>query len=629
MKQLKYFIGILFAGVITSCSYLDVVPDNVATLDNAFSDRFTAEKYLYTCYSYLPNFGDSWSSPTFLGGDECWYPDRLWWNNGFRLAKGEQNITSPRFDFWGGHNSGQPLFTGIRTCNIFLENIDKVKDLPEYEKLKWKAEVNFLKAYYHFYLVRMYGPIPIQDVSLPVYASTEKIHVQRDPLDSCFNYIVHTLDKAMPDLPMEIEQPSTELGRITRPIAAAVKARVLITAASPLFNGNPDYSSVVAKDGTPLFPTEYDPGKWEKAATACKEAIDMAESAGFHLIGPDDLESQKQHEDSIEMKLVLRSRVTQRWNPEIIWSSTSGIANGLQSESTPRLYPAIYNPVAARLAPTIRIAEQYYSKNGVPIEEDKDYDYSGRYNLRMGDLDHKYFIALGEKTVSLHFEREYRFYADLAFDRSLWTANGKYEDDNDSWVIMNRKGEYSSIFEVSQYSTTGYWPKKLVHLQNEIKNGSWYYITDYAFPVMRLADLYLYYAEALNEVNGPGAEVYDYIDRVRNRAGLDGVVQSWADHSRNPEEPLSKSGLRKIIHRERLIEMAFEGDRFWDLRRWKEAQQYMNKAINGWDVYKYDPKEYYRMKPLFVQSFSVRDYLWPIPEDELVLNPNMVQNPGW
>ncbi len=629
MKVFRYFAGLfLLLTVATSCNYLDVVPDNVATLDNAFSDRYTAEKYLYTCYSYLPNFGHAWGNVTFLGGDECWFPDRLKYNNGQQIAQGEQNITNPRFDYWSGRNGGQPLFIGIRTCNIFLDNIDKVRDLPDYEKARWKAEVTFLKAYYHFYLVRMYGPIPLQDVSLPVYAATEQIKVNRDPLDSCFNYIVHTMNKAIPDLPLQIEMESTELGRITQPIAAAIKARVLITAASPLFNGNPDYVSITNKNGEPLFPQEYDPNKWVLAANAAKEAIDLAEEAGFHLLTKDDMTNTKPHIDSVMMKLMLRSRVTQRWNPEVIWGGTSGIAHYIQYEATPRLYPATYNPVASRLAPTLRIAEQYYTRNGVPINEDIDYDYANRYTLRTAGPDERHFIAQGEQTAVLNFDREYRFYSDLAFDRSVWHANGN-DDDNDPWVIKNRRGEYSSIFEISQYSVTGYWPKKIVHLENEIRNGSWYYITDYAWPVVRLADLYLYYAEALNEVNGPSAEVYDYINRVRERAGLEGVLESWSAHSRNPDKPKTKAGLREIIHQERLIEMSFEGDRFWDLRRWKLAQQYMNNTIQGWNVDKFDPLEYYRVTPVFFQSFTLRDYLWPIREEELVLNPNMVQNPGW
>ena len=87
--------------------------------------------------------------------------------------------------------------------------------------------------------------------------------------------------------------------------------------------------------------------------------------------------------------------------------------------------------------------------------------------------------------------------------------------------------------------------------------------------------------------------------------------------------------MREIIHQERLIELAFEGSRFWDLRRWKKAKSYLSKPIRGWNVLKEDAREYYRVNTLFNQSFTVRDYLWPIKENETVLNPNLIQNPGW
>src|SRR5690606_6599447 len=109
------------------------------------------------------------------------------------------------------------------------------------------------------------------------------------------------------------------------------------------------------------------------------------------------------------------------------------------------------------------------------------------------------------------------------------------------------------------------------------------HIEEYPWPMMRLADLYLIYAEALNESSGPSEEVFLYLDKIRERAGLKGVKESWTNYSKNPTKPTSKEGLRDIIRRERNIEMCFEGSRFWDLRRWKLAAQELNKNITGWD----------------------------------------------
>ncbi len=141
--------------------------------------------------------------------------------------------------------------------------------------------------------------------------------------------------------------------------------------------------------------------------------------------------------------------------------------------------------------------------------------------------------------------------------------------------------------------------------------------------------MYLLYAEALNEVkDAPDADVYQYIDLIRERAGLKGVVESWQAHSSNPGQPASKSGMREIIHRERMIELAFEGSRFWDLRRWKESEKYMNKPIQGWNI-SGRGNDFYKIATLYIPTFEFKDYFWPIKEDELLKNPNLVQNLGW
>jgi hypothetical protein len=124
--------------------------------------------------------------------------------------------------------------------------------------------------------------------------------------------------------------------------------------------------------------------------------------------------------------------------------------------------------------------------------------------------------------------------------------------------------------------------------------------------------------------------VYTYLDKVRERAGLQGVVTSWNQYSNNPGKPSSKEGLRSIIHQERLIEMAFEGSRLWDLRRWKESALELNKPITGWDRTQAAPADYYRVVNIYPQKFiAPRDYFWPIREYEISVNPKIVQNIGW
>ncbi|MDP4204542.1 MAG: RagB/SusD family nutrient uptake outer membrane protein [Bacteroidota bacterium] len=627
MKQKNYILLLLFCGILFSCdSYLNVVPDNIATIDNAFTDKYNAEKYLFTCYSFLPDFASVDENPALSSGDDVAYSGAHLGSNGPEMARGHQNVTKPYFDFWRGG-----IFIAIRDCNTFLDNIDKVRDLDLSQKKEWIAEVNCLKAYYHFYLLRMYGPIPIMDKSMPVSSSTTAIKVVREPVDDCFAYIVNLLDKSIVDLPELLRIPSSDLGRITKPIAMAIKAEVLMTAASPLFNGNQVHSTLRNKDGKALFNSVYDPKKWEKAAVACKEAITEAEATKVSLYQKSDFKTYYNMNDTIMQIASLRSSISEPWNKELIWGSTQSGSTDIQTKSSPRWYPYTQNASYSNHAPTLKVAEEFYTKNGVPINEDVTWDFSKRYDLRTATDKEWMYVEPGEETAALNYDREPRYYSSISFDRGAWFGNGSQEVPIEKpWYIHNRKDEFASIFELNMYSYTGMYAKKLVNLNCQVRDGQTYIFEKYAFPIIRLADLYLYYTEALNETKAaPDAEVYSYIDKVRERAGLKGVVESWRNYSVFPDKPSTKSGMREIIQRERLIELAFEGHRYWDLRRWMLAKKYESAPVLGWNVFKNNSLEYYRMSNLYNRTFSDRDYFWPIPEDEIVKNTNLVQNLGW
>jgi hypothetical protein len=212
------------------------------------------------------------------------------------------------------------MYKAIRKCNTMLENIDRPADLSPEEKTRWIAETKFLKAYYHYYLLRLYGPIPIVDKNLPVEASPEEVKVKRQPVDVVVNYITALLDEAIPDLPATIDNPAKELGRVTKAAAMAIKAEMLMTAASPLFNGNPDYSNFKDKEGTALF-SPYDATKWQKAAAACKAAIELCEGSGLRLNNTFiPAPGVANLPDKIRQELVFQTSLTQRWdiNTELI-----------------------------------------------------------------------------------------------------------------------------------------------------------------------------------------------------------------------------------------------------------------------------------------------------------------------
>src|SRR5690606_28531897 len=183
--------------------------------------------------------------------------------------------------------------------------------------------------------------------------------------------------------------------------------------------------------------------------------------------------------------------------------------------------------------------------------------------------------------------------------------------------------------DLDRWSLSGYLPKKLIHYTAfQTPTQSRFTTEAYPFPIIRLADLYLYYAESLNEL-GRSEEAIEWVNKIRERAQLEGVKESWSKYSNNPNKPDTKEGLRDIIHHERLIEMAFEGQRFWDLRRWKEAERMLNSPIQAWNVNGETVEEYYQVIEVGKFQFSSRDYLWPIAEYDILTNPKLVQNPGW
>lgn len=618
--------------LVSGCkkSFLDVVPDNVATIDHAFANRVEAEKYLFTCYSYLPREGDPDMNPGFNGGDETWtyWPMTLDYFSldSYEIARGLQTKVNPKMNYWDGYDN-RPLWTGIRNCNIFLENVDKVVDLEPYVKDRWVAEVKFLKAYFHWYLFRMYGPIPILDKNFSTTATPEEVKVYRQPVDSVVNYIANLIDEASfgnanVGLPAKINNRFTELGRVTKVAALSIKARLLVTAASPLFNGNADYANLKNNDGTALFNPVYDERKWLRAAEACKKAIDMALESDVALYRFVPKAGTVDEDTQIEMNI--RNAVCEKWNKELIWGSTSDgtPTYWIQLFACPQLDPnEISRELKGKYAPTLKMAELFYSKNGVPIEEDNNWDYANRYELKtVGSQDKG--MQEGYQTVGLHFGREPRFYADIAFDGSKWRMANKVYD------IKSKSGEHSGKKQSRMYSITGYYTKKLVNW-NLVATKTSTTVESYPWPIMRLADLYLLYAEALNE-SGNSKDALPYLNQIRERAGLKSIEESWAVHSKRPDKYTTVAGLREIIHRERGIEMAFEASRFWDLRRWKTAAKALNEPVYGWNITQETTEEYNTRVFLFNQGFiAPRDYLWPINDYALQINPKLVQNTGW
>lgn len=242
-----------------------------------FNNRTSAERYLTTCYSYIPLFGAQRDNPGLTSGNDIWYytlrdqyNDNEW---AFGIANGLQNTQDPLTNYWDGGNGAKSMFKAIRDCNIFLEYVSdesRVAGLDIMERKRWLSEVTVLKAFYNYHLFQLYGPIPIVDKNLPVSASPEEVRIKRAKVDEVVNYVVDLIDNSYTNLPKYISKSAIEDGRLTQAAALSIKAKVLLLAASPLFNGNTDYANFLDHDKEPFFNQNYDQSKWTRAAEACK-----------------------------------------------------------------------------------------------------------------------------------------------------------------------------------------------------------------------------------------------------------------------------------------------------------------------------------------------------------------------
>ena len=629
--SIKYYFFLIVCAValtagFASCNkYLDVVPDDgIATEDMVFDMRASAIKWLYSCYSYMTQEGNYDGDPALLGGDELWTNEWIqpydWTPYLFYIALGRQSASNPINYDWAS------FYQGIRYCNTLIKRAPEVPDLKRQELEQWIAEAKVLKAYYHFCLIRKWGPIPIIRESLPISAGVDEVKVWREPIDDCFDYVFELLDEAIPYLP-ERNRTRDEWGRINRPIAAALKAKVAVTAASPLFNGNKDQQTLIDSRGVRLFPDKTDEqikARWEYAVKACEEAITICHDASHTLYY---YQGNLRVDDVIMKELDIRDAICDDWNDEQIWVNTKtyGSCGHNQFITTPNLDPVNYPDLYIRgdyVNVPLKIADQFYTKHGIPVANDKERADINPLDLREVTSEYKWNMKEGATTVEFNFDREPRFYADLGFKYGLWFGP------------TQNNVTPSQIYAPNCGGSTGFHVKKIIPHEFRVTSRNGYSTKSYEWCMFRLADLYLLYAEAINEAEGPDGEhsgdLYRYLDAVRERAGIPDVKTAWDTYSNAPGYYKTQIGMRDIIHRERLIELAFEGHRFWDLRRWKTAPAEYAKGIYGWAQKSGGLQNYYRMVEVYKQpTFTQKDYFWPLATSDIDQNMHLVQNLGW
>jgi len=602
MKKTFLILAAIVIG-FTSCEkYLDQVPDDILTVEDIFKSKNNTDNFLANVYYSLPNelqqrfTGNQNSGAWYAGSDESKYTWSFNYTNQMNVgawASTDGEIAT----YWTNY------YKAIRNASYFIQNIDNANPVEVNAGLKkqYKAEARALRAMYYFFLVRIYGPvIMLGETPVDINATADELKLKRSHVDTCINFIVSELDKAAADLSADIPAGGTEYGRITSGVAKAFKVEALVYAASPLWNGNADYANFKNPDGEALVNTSYDASKWTRAATAAKEFLDTYVPSQYDLFTASGADAFTAAYNSC------RQVMTTEWNKEWIYArSNSG--SYLRYDRTPfhAGLPSNQHGAGANGA-TQAMVDAYFMANGLPISDPASgYVTTGFSNFKAP------FDNAARSTFNQWVNREPRFYVGITYNNSYWLFQ---EGSTPIITNMEKSGNSGRNQSTSDVSPTGYIVRKDV-MPNDNDRGAL---------LLRLANIFLDYAEALNESAPGDADILKYVNLIRKRAG----VPQYGAGENAIAAPASQDAMREAIRAERRVELAFENARFFDTRRWKIAKSTNNGPIYGMNM-EGDGAAFYQKTQIETRIFTDKDYLFPIPNTQILINPNLVQNPGW
>lgn len=541
MKNIKVKIGFLAILVVlfTGCKELDLAPENSFTDLNFWTSQAKAQSVLNTAYSQMFNsnyffFNEALSDNAVnTRGDNA---------GAASLASGTYDASLGRIqEEWNNH------YAGIKTCNILLENIDRVPDMDEETRNKMKAEARFIRAFLHFQLMTWFGDIPLLDEDLSI---EEAQTIGRTPRGEVLIFILGELDEIVPLLPVNTALATEEQGKITKGAAIALKARILL----------------------------YE-GRWEEVITASEKLINSNEYGSYSLFSSYEGLFLPENENNSEVILSLE------YVPQFrTWSEFFDMA------------PLSAGARLNNLAPTQELVDSYLMLNGMRIgEAGSGYEEDDPYINRDPRL---------TNTVVYHgYEWENP-------DGSTHTIYIEPGSDPDEPIDEYAPG--------SSATATGYYTRKYFDPTHTTGLASGLDLI-----LIRYADVLLMYAEAKLEFGQFNETVWNQtIKAIRARAGFTDPA------ALNYDASLSQEQMREEIRNERRVELAMEGLRIFDIRRWGIAEDVLNGWVHG---AQFGPASqdngYIRVQQ---RTFDpAKHYLWPIPRDEGNINPNLTQNTGW
>ena len=671
MKKFTYILAAAALLMLTGCEkafndYLEVTLHDQATLSEIFSQGNTAHSYLRHIYSFIPEDESISNREGWVEArsDEAQFSWTMWV---YYLPFREGNYSSATtVTNATGFLTWNKFYQAIAQCTTFINNIDLMKEYNNKSadelaliKNQMKAEAKFLRAYYYYCLVRQYGPVYIWMDSdgkptTPDYKIDASI-IERNTMKECFDFILRQLDEAIEVLPVHVgdygEMSGDWQGRATKGAAMAVKCRVALMQASPLYNGQNGtgiYDNFVSKsNGKKFFETTYDGTKWDYAAQVHKALIDLADTGEYALVTDASTST-----DPMQAAADNYQAVFQRpWNKETIWgwwkresSEYGAYLAGAGQIMCCALAPQIEGVGGyAGITPSLKLVDAF------PMQA------TGRYPLQLGNayqktdgrLDYSKpnvdplsgYVADGWNTsykVPVNapwapaFEahnsttgRDARYYQCIVPNGFPWPNDIKRK-----FFTCYNNTECTSPYRTSGDSNrAGFMWRKWYPTNRQLDNWQAYQMS-VVYPSIRLAEIYLNYAECLIEKPSPDlATACEYINKVRNRAGLNNIEAAY------PGIDSNKDLLREALRMERMVELNGEAVRWYDTVRWMTATEECTtknwtlkcSATTYHDSYERVSDDFPGGDPTFVN----RDYLFPIYSGHLAQMTNMTQNPGF
>lgn len=601
------FVGLLQMAV--SCEDLDFgddflqkPPSTDVTIDTVFSTAEYARRVLWKSYQSLPygiETSGYWTQMwlgtleglTDLNHDHVSYSGlaKIYYPGSYNAAVED----SPRKTYMATkirfNNNESGIWGGIRHAWIMYENVDKVPDMEASEKSRLKAEAKMIIAVYYSHMLRHYGALPIVDHA---FKAEDTDLPKRATLQETVDFIIGLLDDAIsnPDFPWRISDAelSNWEGRMTKAGAMALKTRVLLFVASPLFNSDKPYYEGEASTQLMTWFGNYDKNRWKLAIDACEDFFKALNSNGYHkLVTSGD-------DGTTSVREAFTHAYYDRGNTETLISVRRNIfSQGNNSIMSNSIRWGGY-------CPTKEYFDMFQMADGT------DFDWNNP-----------------EHAKNPFINRDPRLFETFILDGDMY--NGTTAGLTQALPSDPTNYPKGNHWEVGNMHSLSLSTGLAVRKWGLDRNDAWKN-RPLQWPFLRLAEVYYTYAEALNEFHGgPTAEAYNAVNKVRERVNLPGL------------KGLNQEEFRNAIFRERACEFGYEEVRFFDLIRWKQYSVF-EKQLHGLNVYKHKDTKEYILEPFKLSKFtrvwwsSGFDPKWCLsafPSKEINKGYGLIQNPGW